>query len=356
MKPPYAKDWSAFPESQPPPPPPPATDLRAALDACKVNVANMPPKPTPIYTLHGNTLGTAGNLVQLQSQAKAGKTATIGAMIASALSDEFGNDTLGFASDPKHKGAIIVFDCEQSRHKAHAVTKTALDRAGLESQPDRLRVYSLVEKTVHERRKMLAMEIEHAALACGGIHSVFLDGVADLCVDPNDAAETNEFVQELHALAYRYQPVIVCILHENPGTVISKSRGHLGSQLERKAEANLILSKDGNGITEIYAPRCRECSIPKGKGQRFKYDVAAGMHVTCEPAEKEKAREDKEMMRELVEEVFEDVPVMRSSELTAVIKRVKRIKSGAAAYNWLKKLLKAGLIRKNEMKLYSKAA
>ena len=316
----------------------------------------MPPKPKAIYSLNGKTLCTAGNIAQLQSQAKTGKTAAIGAMIAAALAPEkAGKDTFGFSTDLDRTGAVIVIDCEQSRYKAHAVTLTALKRAGLKEHPSRLRVYSLVEQSVHDRREMLAAELERANKEFGGIHSAFLDGIADFCFDPNDPAEAFALVLELMQLASKYQTIIVGVLHENPGTQTGKSRGHLGSHMERKAEANLILCKDADEITEIYGPRCRECSISKGKGPRFRYDDAAGMHIACETAASQKASENKAAMLELVEEVFEDMTAMRNSELIAAIKRVKHVKDNAAD-NWRKKLLSVGLIRKNQLKLYEKAA
>jgi hypothetical protein len=93
---------------------------------------------------------------------------------------------------------------------------------------------------------LLRDELKPRAEACGGIYCVLLDGVGDLVLDVNDIAETQNFVIELHALAIRYDCPIIGVLHENPGDKTEKQRGHLGSQLERKAESNIRLVKDSD--------------------------------------------------------------------------------------------------------------
>ena len=110
---------------------------------------------------------------------------------------------------------------------------------------------------------------------------MFLDGIADFIADPNDTAEAFDWVDELHQLAIKYDTVIVCVLHENPGSEIGKTRGHLGSQLERKAETNLRLEKDADGVTVVFE-RSRQAHIPKENGPRFMWSDEAKRHVSCE--------------------------------------------------------------------------
>ena len=112
-----------------------------------------------------------------------------------------------------------------------------------------------------------------------------LDGGADLLIDPNDPAESFSFVDELHQLAIRYVTVILSIIHENPsGGEIGKTRGHFGSQLERKAETNLRLQKDkDDGVTTIFAEKARHAHIPKALGPRFVWSEDEHMHVTAGP-------------------------------------------------------------------------
>ena len=141
------------------------------------------------------------------------------------------------------------------------------------------------------------------------MHSAIIDGVADLCVDPNAIEEAFGLVEELVQLAIKHACPIITVLHENPSAAeTGKTRGHLGSQLERKAESNLRLGKDSKGITTIYAERCRRASIPKDRGPRFAWDDASGMHVTVHTeAKADKADEKRKAEQPAVAAVFCDV-------------------------------------------------
>jgi hypothetical protein len=114
----------------------------------------------------------------------------------------------------------------------------------------------------------------------GSIDLVVIDGVADLCVSPNDEAEALELVSQLHALAQEYHCAIFCVLHENPGAENGKTRGHLGSELNRKAFANLRIDKDTTtSVSTLYGTDMRKRDIPKEQGFCFGWDDTAGMHV-----------------------------------------------------------------------------
>jgi hypothetical protein len=81
------------------------------------------------------------------------------------------------------------------------------------------------------------------------------------------------------ALAQEYNTPIFCIIHENPGSDGSKTRGHLGSELNRKAFANLRIDKDNEGVSTIYGTDMRKRDIPKEQGFCFAWNDAAEMHT-----------------------------------------------------------------------------
>jgi len=126
--------------------------------------------------------------------------------------------------------------------------------------------------------------------SCGDLsafHSIIIDGIADLVVDPNDADECFPLITELHALAIRYDTAIILVLHMNPGSQNEKGRGHLGSQLERKSESNLTLTKDGEA-TVISSTRQRGRPIPKDdKAPSFRWSDERQMHISCGAVPKE---------------------------------------------------------------------
>jgi hypothetical protein len=146
---------------------------------------------------------------------------------------------------------------------------------------------------------VLAVVMADAAAAHGGIHAVIIDGIADLVVDVNDSKECNQIVAELHTLAIRYDCAIIAVIHKNPGS--DKVRGHLGSQIERKAETNLSLDKEDE-VTIVWSQKQRRSPILKKNGPRFRWSDDMKMHVTVENV----AMEDKKtaQFRELAETIL----------------------------------------------------
>jgi hypothetical protein len=173
----------------------------------------------------------------------------------------------------------VHFDTEQSRYHHHLVVSRALQRAGRAGAPAWLRSYYVKGLTVAQRREALRMELRRAQQLCGGVHLVILDGIADYCHDVNDAEEAVALVAEIEALAMEYVTVFVVVIHENPGSEIGKTRGHLGSHLERKAETPLRLEKDEDGVSVIFADRARTVHITKEQGVRFAWNEEARMHL-----------------------------------------------------------------------------
>ncbi len=281
-----------------------AVDL-TELDARRIRLAHPPPQPVPVFTLLSQQICTAGNLTVISAQAKGGKSAIVGAMIASTVSApppadadddtpawEPECDLLGFTAAAPAGRAVVLFDTEQSPYDAWSLVNRAALRAHVSSMPDHFRGYSLADVSTEKRRAYLAAEMQRAHEECGGIHSVFIDGVADLCKSPNDDIEAFALVEHLAQLAITYACPIIVVLHENPsGFETGKTRGHLGSQLERKAESNLRISKDSRGVPLVFSERCRHACISRENGLRFEWSVPEGMHLTVEAETKESKAE-----------------------------------------------------------------
>ena len=283
------------------------------LDARRIDLADPPPKPVPVLKLLGQQLCTAGNVIAVTAQAKAGKSATVGGMLAAFMvagSENTIADCLGFDAHPHNGKVVILFDTEQSRYDSHKLVLRAARRAGVDVMPANFRPYRLLDMPTKLRRAYLAAEMERANGQCGGVHCVIIDGIADLCIDPNDAAEAFGLVDELIQLAVKYDCPIIVVLHENPGQLAggAKTRGHLGSHLERKAESNLRIVKE-NEVSTIYSDKCRNANLPKNKGACFQWCDVEGMHVTVTPASRAEQSQAKKAdeHRLAVEAVFEGV-------------------------------------------------
>lgn len=325
-----------------------AQSVLPLLDSRKIVASNPPPKPVPVLFLCGQQISTAGNLTVISAKAKVGKSATVGASLASILGGDE-TDCLGFEAAPSNGRAIIHFDTEQTPYDAWLLLSRSMKRAGITKQPDNLRTYYLLDLPIKQRREALAEEMKRAEADCGGIHCVIVDGVADLCVNVNDPDEANGLIDELIALAVKHACPIIVVLHENPGdNQTGKTRGHLGSQLERKAESNLRVIKDGDGVSTIFSENCRKANIPKSTGPRFRWDETAGMHVSCEPAVNEKAEESRREMEDEVREIFNCVESVGGLSWEDVHKRIEMVNGvkRSGARKRFAKLTDAGIIKK----------
>ena len=90
---------------------------------------------------------------------------------------------------------------------------------------------------------------------------VVLDGIADLVADVNNLEQCNEAIQKLMSWTDELQCHIVTIIHSNYGS--DKPTGHLGSFLEKKAETQIKLEKNGvnQGWITVECKRSRNKSF-----------------------------------------------------------------------------------------------
>jgi hypothetical protein len=250
----------------------------AFLDERRFDSSRHPPELRPVFKLTGKCIATPGNLATITAPAKVGKTAVIEAMLAAAMAGMGDADCLGFSSFNPDRRAVLHFDSEQSKDDHWHSVNRALKRARIAAAPSWLGSYCLTGCDYRQSWMHVLEAIRRANGEQGGIHSVFLDGAADFIADVNDAAESNAFVAKLHATAIEHVCPIICVIHFNPGS--EKSRGHLGSQLERKAETNLRLDK-AEGVTVIWSDKQRRAPIPKDCGPCFEWSGTEQMHVTA---------------------------------------------------------------------------
>jgi len=310
---------------------------------------NPPPKAPPIYSLGGVCIATSGNLTAITGQAKSGKSSLLAAMIAAAH-DPTG-DTLGLTANNDRGGALIHFDTEQAPDDHHALIGQALRRAVRPSVLPWFRSYCLTDLSPPELLAALKFEAAAALEACGFIHSIIVDGIADLVWDVNDPEESNTLVLEIRALSIKYSCPVVCVLHENPTTEAggrNKTRGHLGSQLERKAFASLTLSKDADGVVSVYSGNSRKLHIAKDGAPSFVWSDDVGMHLSCQPAAPKTGRAAGIKLSELANRVFDGVMPelgLRYSQVVETIEAKSRERiSNATARRRVDEMLEAGLI------------
>jgi hypothetical protein len=154
-------------------------------------------------------------------------------------------------------------------------------RAGLDAPPPWFLPYNFTGLSAEEMQRSLETLIRYAKANFGSIHSIFIDGAADFVNDTNDPRECNPIINTFQKYALDNNCSVVAVIHINPspnGRQGGKTRGHMGSGLERKAESNIRLEKDGDAVV-AFAEKNRKAPIPKENGSRFSWNRERGMHT-----------------------------------------------------------------------------
>jgi hypothetical protein len=144
-----------------------------------------------------------------------------------------------------------------------------------------------------ERMQAIVQSMDKFYYQFSGIQMVVIDGIADLVRCANDEAESVGVIDELYRLAGIYKTCIVCVLHFIPNGL--KLRGHLGSELQRKAAAILSIEKDENpSVSVVKALKVRDGSPLDVPLVQFSWDKEKEMHTYLG----EKPKEEKEKRKE----------------------------------------------------------
>jgi hypothetical protein len=118
--------------------------------------------------------------------------------------------------------------------------------------------------------------------------------------------------------------------------------------LQRKAETDLRLKKDADGITTVFTEPLGTRGEPvfEKDGPRFKWDAADGMHTTITGTGQD-ARDDEKATRlgEIADEVWGDAHGLRYSEIIPLIREKCRIKESGAEQKFTE-MKKLNVIRK----------
>lgn len=249
------------------------------------------PEAKPVYWIGEVPICTRGNLTTITGQAKTGKSSLLAAMAASTMTGGQQVDTLHFAASNAERLAVIHIDTEQDPQRHGALVRNIARRANLDRLPAWFHSYSAKGVPPDFLGRLLEAAMTQDSKKHGGMHSVLLDGIADLVVDPNRAEECFPFITWLEGLAVRYDTALVSALHLNPVSMAgsgSKSRGHLGSQLERKVETEIRLKKDSDGANAFWTSLARGQPINQPDALRFRWSEAHGYFVSADSKKDEK--------------------------------------------------------------------
>ena len=221
--------------------------------ASRLSLSKSYEKAPEILKVHDSVIGTLGNFSASIGKAKSKKTFNVSAIVAAALKN--GTVLRYVAELPEDKRKVLYVDTEQSPYHCLKVMTRILRMAGLPDDRDNenLEFLALRKYTPEQRIRI----VEQAIYNTPEIGLVIIDGIRDMVYDINSPGESTRIISKLMQWTDDRQIHIHTILHQNKGD--ENARGHIGTELNNKAETVLQVEKDkGNGdISHVSAIHIR---------------------------------------------------------------------------------------------------
>jgi len=297
----------------------------------------------PALAINGVNVAHRGNVMGITGQMKSGKTAVNVAFASAAIT---GAEVLGLTV-PNFSGLNVVYlDTEQAGHDTQSNIYNRICRlAGVTDAPN-LYVYNLRGHSLGEMLSVTAAIFDQVKPALA-----IIDGAADFVQSVNDDIGARNLIAHFLHAAELYNALIVMVLHDNHNT--EKSRGHLGSELDRKAEAVLITQKDPSGVFTLRGKFYR--SAGNVDQVQYSYNTDAGwfeflQYVNPNGAKIDRRKGDAERV---INEIYQAAGFLTHSELCAKISALESI-GHEAARKRVSGWLKMGVIAKSLDGLYYK--
>ena len=309
------------------------TQTMMLLRSCEIDYDNPPDASKSLVAVNGVPLGTQDNLFCITGGEGTGKSNYVSAILARALAQQRldAELTLGLEVTPNPRGlAVLHYDTEQSEAQLHKNLGKTLHRASLTAVPDFYHSLYLASLSRKDRLKLIQESMDIFHHKHGGIHLVVIDGIADLIRSANDETESIAIVDELYRLAGIYNTCLICVLHFVPSGI--KLRGHIGSELQRKAAGILSIEKDDHPeYSVVKALKVRDGSPLDVPMMLFGWDKALDMHVyRGEKSKEDKDRRKSSELLAVVRELFRTTNLLSYQELSEVLMRELEIKDRTA--------------------------
>lgn len=315
-------------------------ELESYLSKGEIKATDKVTIPPKILFVGDCTIATFGNFSASTGKAKSKKTFNISAMVAAAVTN---TTVLNYrACLPEGKRKILYFDTEQSKYHCHNVLERIYKLSGLSVKKDdpRLLFWGLREYTP----KLRIALIDYALRKHQEVGLVIIDGLRDLMYDINNGKEATDVMTVLMAWTSVYDLHIHTVLHLNKND--NNPRGHIGTELENKAETVLIISKNlqNNSISEVRPMHMRDKEF-----STFAFHIDDnklpvldnGISVTVvKRREKSLVSLDNEVHQEILSKAFKSNSPTRYSDLVEMVSRAYEDAGYKRGTNGIKDLLK----------------
>lgn len=315
-------------------------ELESYLSKGEIKATDKVTIPPKILFVGDCTIATFGNFSASTGKAKSKKTFNISAMVAAAVTN---TTVLNYrACLPEGKRKILYFDTEQSKYHCHNVLERIYKLSGLSVKKDDpcLLFWGLREYTP----KLRIALIDYALRKHQEVGLVIIDGLRDLMYDINNGKEATDVMTVLMAWTSVYDLHIHTVLHLNKND--NNPRGHIGTELENKAETVLIISKNlqNNSISEVRPMHMRDKEF-----STFAFHIDDnklpvldnGISVTVvKRREKSLVSLDNEVHQEILSKAFKNNSPTRYSDLVEMVSRAYEDAGYKRGTNGIKDLLK----------------
>ncbi len=239
----------------------PIFDVKEALRASKVDL-NEVVQPQPVLLSYGEDY--AGNPLCIFGEGDYSVISGVGnstkTFLKTALIASYIGGRPNFGWFKSHMGyekkLVIDIDTEQSDSRTQIVFRRVEQMVG-NRYPNyicfKLRKYSPSE------RLMIIEEI--IEMYGDKIGLISIDGYADLIDDTNDNVQSAQLAQKVMTWTDNYKFHVTGILHENPDG--RKMRGHLGSEMSRKASTifSVIADPEYDNVSKVFHTKSRDEKI-----------------------------------------------------------------------------------------------
>lgn len=279
----------------------------------------------------GNQLLARGNVQTITGREKTGKSAYGLLLMVTQLKGEY----LGVKPARPDMRALWV-DTEQDERTLREKALKVWEMAGVPRQDGRVYILTLKKAEIAKRLELMLLAIEEVKP-----DFVFLDGVADLCLNFNDNQECAELVNRLIQLAEKHNCAILCVNHVTRNS--GESRGHLGAILQQKSSEvyKMERSKRSPEAT-VVQESSRFADVPD-----ISFRFGEGFSLL--PSEGNKSKDEK---RATFAKLFESTDTYSHTRLCEAYQQETRLGKEAAKKH-IAEAVKEGILRKEKKGKYT---
>lgn len=213
---------------------------------------------------------TLGNFSVIKGKQKAKKTFLTSLIAGAAVSGNWVQKQFKGAL-PEGKSQVVYIDTEQATYDSAKVGQRIHQIGGYKN----LELWCLRDLEYQERRQFIEYCL---AKYNGNVGLLVIDGIADLTRNNNDEEDAKIVSGLLLRWSKEYDCHIITVIHQNKAD--NFSTGHIGSEVEKKSEAVISISKNEENPAESLV----HCDLIRGVGhfEDFILTIEDGLPV-CLP-------------------------------------------------------------------------